>query len=190
MAAGRVCTGFSHPYVAKYAHSGSTVTYSSGQVLARGVNVTISPEAGGDNIFYADNVAAETAGGKFTGGTFTLTVDGLLGAAEKLIAGLPAATGGWYDYDNTQTSDYFGLGFIARYMNDGVTSYVPYVLTKVAFDPIETAAATEEGEISWQTQNITGRILRDDSATECWKKVGEETSTEAAAITALEGAFA
>lgn len=190
MAAGRVCTGFSHPYVAKYAHSGSTVSYSSGQVLARGVNVTISPEAGGDNIFYADNTAAETAGGKFTGGTFTLTVDGLLAAAEKLIMGLPTAVDGWYEYDNTQTQNYFGVGFIARYMSDGVTSYVPYVLAKVSFDPLETSAATEEGEISWQTQNITGRILRDDSTKECWKRVGEEQSTEAAAITALEGAFA
>ena len=31
MAAGRVCTGFSLPYVAKYAASGGTITYSDGQ---------------------------------------------------------------------------------------------------------------------------------------------------------------
>lgn len=55
-AAGRVTTGFSLPYVAKYAVSGGTVTYSDGQKLARGVNVTISPEASSDNIFYADKV--------------------------------------------------------------------------------------------------------------------------------------
>ena len=187
--AGRVCTGFSLPYVAKYAVSGSTVTYSDGQKLARGVDVTISPEAGGDNIFYADNVAAETAGGRFTGGTFSLTVDGLLGPAEKLIMGLPAVTGGWYDYDNTIVAGYFGLGFIARYMSEGVTCFVPYMLNKVAFDPIETSAATQEDDISWQTQSISGTIMRDDSAKETWKRVGIEYSTEAAAEAALKTAL-
>ena len=188
-AAGRVCTGFSLPYVAKYAVSGGTVTYSDGQKLARGVDVSISPESSSDNKFHADNITAETAGGKFTGGTFTLTVDGLLGPAEKLIMGLPAQTGGWYDYDNTITVGYFGLGFIARYMSDGVTCWVPYVLTKVAFDPIGTSAATQEDDISWQTQSITGTIMRDDSTTERWKRLGIEYNTEASAEAALKTAL-
>ena len=45
MAAGRILTGFSLPYVAKYTNSGSTVTYSQGQKLARGVSVSIEAEA-------------------------------------------------------------------------------------------------------------------------------------------------
>lgn len=189
MAAGRVCTGFSLPYVAKYVNTSGTISYTSGQKLARGVDVTISPEAASDNDFYADNVVAETAGGKFTSGTFSLTVDGLLADAEKLIMSLPAMTGGWYNYDNTQGNNYFGLGFIARYMSDGVTTYVPYILTKVSFDPLETSASTQEADISWQTQNITGRILRDDSESELWKKVGEEKSTEAAAEALIKTFF-
>ena len=36
---GRVITGFSQPYVALYSESGGTVTYASGQILARGVSV-------------------------------------------------------------------------------------------------------------------------------------------------------
>lgn len=40
--------------------------------LARGVNVSIEPEVSDNNIFYADNVAAETAGGIFMSGTATL----------------------------------------------------------------------------------------------------------------------
>ena len=187
--AGRVCTGFSLPYVAKYAVTGGAVTYSDGQKLARGVNVTISPESSGDNNFYADNVTAETAGGRFTGGTFSLAVDGLFGTAEKLIMGLPAQTGGWYDYDNTVSVGYFGLGFLARYMSDGATNWVPYILTKVSFNPIETNAATQEADISWQTQTITGTIMRDDSAKEVWKKVGIEYSTESAAEAALKTAL-
>ena len=50
-AAGKVCTGFSLPYVALYNNG----TYTSGQKLARGVDVTVSPESSDDNKFYADN---------------------------------------------------------------------------------------------------------------------------------------
>lgn len=66
MAAGKVTTGFSLPYVAKYAASGTTVTYSSGQKLARGVNVSITPTTNNtENNFYADNALAESAPGGY-----------------------------------------------------------------------------------------------------------------------------
>lgn len=185
-AAGRVCTGFSLPYVATYVNNSGTISYTSGQKLARGVDVSIEPSAS-DNVFHADNVEAEVAN-QFTGGSFTLTVDGLLPAAEKLIMGLPAISTGasWYIYDDDRTSGFFGLGFIARYMSDGVTSYVPYVLAKVAFDPLNTSAATQEEEINWQTQSITGQIMRAEDAKHTWKYVGTEYSTEAAAEAALK----
>lgn len=183
-AAGRVCTGFSLPHIAKYAVSGGTVTYSSGQQLARGVDVSLEP-TGSNNIFYADNVEAETAN-QFTGGSFTLNVDGLLPGAEVLLMGLPAVTNGWYHYDDDKTAGYFGLGFIARYMSDGVTKYVPYVLAKVSFDPIQTSAATQEADISWQTQTITGQIMRADDAKHTWKYLGTEYNTEALALAALK----
>ena len=44
MANGRVCTGFSKPYVAVYSATGGTIKYESGQDLARGVDVSIEPE--------------------------------------------------------------------------------------------------------------------------------------------------
>ena len=46
---GRVITGFSKPYIANYAASGTTVTYSGGMVLARGVSVSLAPESADDN---------------------------------------------------------------------------------------------------------------------------------------------
>ena len=88
-AAGKVITGYSKPYVAKYSATGGTVTYSEGMPLARGVSVSISPEVGDANPFYADNVEAETVPGEITGGTADLVVDGLLNEAEALIYGLP-----------------------------------------------------------------------------------------------------
>ena len=92
MANGRICTGYSKPYVAKYSASGSTVTYTEPTALARGVSVSISPETSDNNVFYADNVAAETEAGTFTGGTATITVDGLKDEAATLVHGLPEAS--------------------------------------------------------------------------------------------------
>lgn len=55
MANGKVATGFSFPYVAKYEATGNVVTYTDAMPLARGVDVTLSPESSDENIFYADN---------------------------------------------------------------------------------------------------------------------------------------
>ena len=190
-AAGRVCTGFSKPYIAAYAAAGTTITYSNGTLLARGVSVSIEPEtASDDNIFYADNVAAESVGGTFTGGTVTLEVDGLLDAARKLILGLPAAAAdGFTAYGDDQSIPYVGIGFVARFMSDGVTSYVPIILAKCRFNEPGLDAATQEGEIDWQTEELEATILRDDSANHVWKYMGAGQTTEAAAEAKIKTKF-
>lgn len=190
MAAGRVMTGFSLPYVALYSASGNTVTYSSGQRLARGVQVSIEAEAEDDNIFYADNISAESAPGIFTSGTATFTVDGLKLAAEQLIMGIPAADSeGWIHYGESLTIPYVGVGFICRYMEDGVTSYVPYILTKCRFVTPGVDAQTATETIEWQTQEITATLLRDDTANHDWKWVGAEQTTEALAEAKIKAVF-
>ena len=75
-AAGKVCIGFSCPYVGLYNANGGNPSYSKGMRLARGVNIKINPDVSDDNDFYADNVAAESDGGVFTGGTADLTCRG------------------------------------------------------------------------------------------------------------------
>lgn len=186
MAAGKVCTGFSKPYVALYSATGTTISYTSGQVLARGVDVSIEAESSDDNNFFADNVLAESAGKKFTSGTVTLTVDGLKTAAEKMIMGLPTGTGDWMDYGDNQEIPYVGIGFLARYMSDGVESWTPIVLCKCMFNEIGTSAATQEDEIDWQTQELSASIHRGDDTNHNWKSVGTtEYTTEAAAEVVL-----
>ena len=172
MANGRVCTGFSKPYVALYSASQGEITYASGQILARGVDVSVEPgSASDDNKFFADNVAAETSAGTFTSGTLTLTVDGLLAAAEKLIMGLPTAdSDGWYTYDDDQSIPYVGIGFIARYMSSGVTTYIPVILTKCAFQQLPMSAATQGEDIDWQTTQLTAQILRSRKCSASAKK--------------------
>ena len=190
MANGRVITGFSYPYVAEYAVSGGSVTYSNVTVLARGVEVDLSVDASTDNIFYADNLEAENLSGVFAGGTVTLTVDGLKDAARKLILGLPSADGdGWTAFGDDQSIPYIGLGFIVRYMEDGVTSYMPVVLPKVMFSNPGISAATQEAEVDWQTQELTATIFRDDSSKHNWLQMGTAVSTESTATSTLVGYF-
>lgn len=190
MAAGKVLTGFSMPYVALYSASGTTVSHSSGQKLARGVSVSLDPETGDDNKFYADNMVAETAPGVFTGGTVTLTVDGLLETAEKLILGLPASDDNdWYHYGDGMSVPYVSIGFICRYQSDGVESFTPVILTKARFNTPSLSANTQEEEIDWQTQELTATLLRDDTATHDWKIVGEAQTTEALAEGMIKSFF-
>ena len=186
-AAGKVCTGFSKPYVAIYHNNGGNVTYSKGQILARGVSVSIEPEVADDNTFYADNIASETSPGVFTGGNVTLTVDGLLQEAEQMIMGLSAPeeiTVGEsqkvevLSYGDKTNIPYMGIGFIARYQSDGVESFSPIVLTKARFQTSSLEAETQEEEISWQTQELTAPLMRDDTPNHNWKKVAADQSTE------------
>ena len=189
-AAGKVCIGFSKPYVAVYANSGTTITYSDGQVLARGVDVSIEPETSDDNKFYADNVEAETDAGTFSGGTLSLTVDGLHQDAEALIMGLPAAdSSGWISYGDSQTVPFVGVGYIAKYMSGGEITYVPTIIPKVVFNQISSAHATSEDSLNFQTQALTAQIKRADGADRSWKYLGEPQATEALAEAAIKTKF-
>lgn len=195
MANGKVCTGFSMPWVALYAESNGTVSYSGGIPLARGVDVTISIESDSDNNFYADNVLAESDRQSFSSGTLSLTVDGLKDAARKLISGVTSTesvtvttgtTVSFDVYDDLATVPYVGVGFVVRYMEDGVTSYVPVIIKKVKFSDPEITAATQNESIDWQTQALEGTIMRDDSANHAWRMIGAEQTTEAAAYNAIK----
>lgn len=187
MANGRVATGFSKPYVAKYASAAGVVTYSDPMILARGVDVTLSPESSDDNTFYADNQAAENAGGVFTGGSVALTVDGLLAAAKQFIFGYPTVgQDGWTEVGDSAEVPYVAVGYITRYMSDGVTTYVPTILCKTKFSLPEESAATQKEEIDWQTTSLTATLMRDDSSNHNWKLEGSDFSTEAAAEDALK----
>lgn len=190
MAAGRVITGYSKPYVALYSATGATVTYSGLKQLARGVDVSIEPDSSDSSSFYADNVAAETVGGQFTGGTVTLTVDGLKDEARALIMGIKTTetvTVGSETVkvqvdDDAASIPYVGIGFVVRYMENGETTYVPVVLTKTAFNVDGIEAATQEDEIDFQTQELEATIMRDDTAKHAWRKIAAAQTTEDDAV--------
>lgn len=187
MATGRVITGFSKPYVAKYVLEGTDVSYTNCMQLARGVDVSISASGSVDNIFYADNKAAECSSVAFCSGTFSLTTDGLLPTARNLIMGVTTTSGAdWTDYDDDQKLPYCGLGFVMQEVSEGVTSYIPVVLTKVMFNPTNEVASTQEGSgVKYQSESLSGVILRSDEGKHAWKKIGKTYTTEAAAVAAI-----
>ena len=183
-----VTTGFSLPYVAKYANTTGTNVFSDGTKLARGVSVSVDADVVDDNNFYADNVIAESENGNVSGGTLTLTVDGLSAAARRLIMGLPTAnTAGWTSYGDSAVQPYVGVGFLRRTMNNGTTNWwaVVFPKCKFAFDGEE--AETQEEQINWQTKELEATFMRDDTSEHAWKYVNDTAyTTEALAEAALK----
>ena len=189
-AAGRVCTGFSKPWVAKYNAVGTTVTYSSAQLLARGVNVNLQPESSEDNNFYADNQVAESGAGEFIGGTVELEVDGLFRATENLIFGnTDSDDEDWVADGNSNNAPFMGIGFVVRWMSSGVTTYQPVILAKTKFSIPEEERATQEDEIDWQTTTLVATLMRDDTTDAAWRYRGKSFSTESEAEEAIKSFF-
>ena len=183
-----VTTGFSLPYVALYSNPSGTNVFDDGMKLARGVSVSCDVDVVDDNNFYADNILAETESGAVSGGTLTLTVDGLDASARRLIYGLPtASTAGWTSIGDEATHPYVGVGFIRRTMNNGVTNYWAVVFPKCKFNFYGEEAETSEDQINWQTTELEANFMRDDTANHNWKYVNDTAfTTEALAEAALK----
>lgn len=198
MANGKVITGYSNPIVAKYAYSGGAISYSDKMPLARGVDVSVDIDTGDATNFYADNTIAESVAGQFNGATATLTVDGLKTAARTLIAGLVttgsitvgADTVSTTVYDDLQVIPYVGIGFVVRYMENGVTTYAPVIFPKAQFSPEGLEAATQGEEVEFQTTELEATIMRADDANHSWKVIAEDQDTEADAVAVINAYFA
>ena len=197
MANGKVITGYSNPIVAKYTFSNNAIVYSDKMPLARGVEVSMDVEVGDATNFYADNTIAEAVAGQFNGATATLTVDGLKDAARNLIAGIVTEgtitvdgnTVNTVEYDDLQVIPYVGIGFVVRYMENGVTTYAPVILPKAQFSPEGLEAATQGEEVEFQTTELTVTIMRADDANHKWKVIAEDQTTEAAAVAVINAYF-
>lgn len=189
-AVGKVVIGFSLPWVAKYAASEGVVTYSNAMRLARGVSVSAETDSSDNNNFYADNIIAESDAGTFSGGIVTLTVDGLFQDAEKLIQGLQAAnTAGFLVYDDNQAAPYVGIGFVIKYMSEGVTYYTPVIFTKTRAGQLSISAETQGESIDWQTAEVPFSIFKDDTSAHAWKMIGGNLADEASAEAAIKTFF-
>ena len=182
--------GLSKPYYAIYAEAGGVVSYSDGAVMGKATEANISIETTEDNNLYGDNGLAETDR-RFANGTLTLSTTDLsqevskaiLGLTEQAITGIDGVTDTSVKelvYDDAQVTPYLGVGFIIKKKINGAYKWRGMVLPKVMFSVPEDAATTQNESIEWQTPELTGTIMRDDSATHVWKKEATFT-TEAQA---------
>ena len=198
MANGKVITGYSQPIVAKYTYSSNTISYTNVTPLARGVEVQMEVEIGDATNFFADNTIAEAVAGQFNGATATFTVDGLKDTARDLIAGLvttksipvSSSTVTAKVYDDLQVIPYVGIGFVVRYMENGVTTYAPVILPKAQFSPESLNAATQGESVEFQTTELQATVMRADDTNHSWKVVAADQATEAAAVAVINAYFA
>ena len=182
--------GVCQPYYAKYANNGGTVSYSGGGIIGKAIEVSVDIETADSNDLYADNAIAESEK-TFSSGTLSLTTDdfeqeaskAVLGLKEEAITGIDGVTDTSVKeliYDDDQQTPYLGVGIIIKKIKGGVTKWRALIFTKVQFAVPSDAATTQSKSIEWQTAEISGTIMRDDSAKHPWKKEATFT-TEAQA---------
>ena len=176
----------SDPMYAKYSVSGSTVSYSNGGSAGYARRVDVSIEDSEDNELYGDGVIV-AVDRKFAGGTITVgttemddaTVAAMLGVKQSAITGITAITDTnpkELIYDDNIDTPYVGFGFVIEGNVDdaedptGDPYYRAVVFAKIMFSLPGNSLATREKDIDWQTPELSGKILRDDSADHVWKR--------------------
>lgn len=183
--------GCSYLKYAKYAESQGVVSYSDGGTAAKLVSVDVSLDSSTDNDFYADNSVDETDR-VFAGGTITVQTNDLTDAVAKVLLGLQEASVGTisgitdvgvkeYYFDDRQVIPYLGIGMVIKHQRSGAAAWTAILLNKVQFAVPNDAAETQGQSISWQTVELTGSIMRDDSSNRCWKQMATFT-TESQAV--------
>lgn len=171
--------GASRPYYAIYNPNNGAPTYTGGGIMGALVEFNFELESTDNNNFYADNKVKESQR-RFTNGTVSVTPDDLsqevsadmLGIAPTPITGIEGITdedATELIWDDDQDSPYLGVGLIQKKQVDSQNRWRAIVLAKVIFDIPGDAAVTEGEEIDWQTTELVGSILRDDSVKHRWK---------------------
>lgn len=180
--------GLSKPYAARYENTGETVTYSGGALMGKAVELSIELEGAEDNILYADNGPAESAN-TFYGGTFGLTTDDLLpevmvsilGVIEEAINNekITTAEPKLYKWNDNQETPYMGFGAIVKIQIGGKAKWQAIILPKMQFTNPNDTFKTQGETIEWGTPEISGNILRDDTAEHNWKIISSPMDSEA-----------
>lgn len=182
--------GLSKPYYAKYAASGSAVTYTGFAALGKAVELSVDLDDNGSNVLYADNGAAESVT-NFSGGTLTITTDDLLLAAAADILGLTTGSGSSTNeviFKADQVAPYVGFGVIVKKVQSGTVKWMAVLFPKVQFSNPGVEANTQGETIDWQTPELSATIMRDDTADGVWQRWAM-FDTEADALTYIQTAF-
>lgn len=183
--------GLSKPFYAIYAASGETVSYTSGGILGKAVELSMELDGGDANILYADNGPAESAT-TFGGGTLTITTDDLLPEPAAAILGLTLQAVKEQDdvkeivFGEGQSIPYVGFGVVVKKQQSGTSKWMGLVYPKVQFQNPGISATTQGESIEWQTKELTATILRDDTAEHNWCRYAI-FDTETDAVSYIKG---
>ena len=181
--------GLSKPYFAIYTNTGGTVTYKDGGVIGKATELKLDLEGAKNNSLYADNGPAESDN-QFAGGTITVSTDDLLpkpmlailGLKEEKItgeSGLTTQGASWIISDDTQEIPYCGFGGIIKKKINGAIKWVAVVYTKIQFNNPGESAVTQGESIQWQTKELSGTLMRDDTTAHVWRYMSSPLDTEA-----------
>lgn len=188
--------GLSKPYVALIGDSSGTPIYTKRFLAGKYTELTITPDEGGDNAFYADN-AEQDNDNTFTGGTVSMTTDDLIPSIMKDIYDLKevasSATSGapnWYIFDDDQEIPHVAVGGIVMVRVNKQTKYQAVVVENVKFNNPEMSITTKGENIEWQTSAISGSMFKkqitDTSVKNPWLRMSDLVDTESAAAALIE----
>lgn len=188
--------GLSKPYVALIGDSSGTPIYTKRFLAGKYTELTITPDEGGDNAFYADN-AEQDNDNTFTGGTVSMTTDDMIPSIMKDIYDLKevasSATSGapnWYIFDDDQEIPHVAVGGVVMVRVNKQTKYQAVVVENVKFNNPEMSITTKGENIEWQTSAISGSMFKkqitDTSVKNPWLRMSDLVDTESAAEALIE----
>ena len=172
--------GLVKPFVAKYAESSGTISYTSGQRFAKAIEHDLELQNPDPVILYADDGAAESMAG-FSSGTLTLTIDNLSIADAALIFGIAADTittpdGTGIAFDDDANPPYLGYGIIVPKIKGGVRRWMAIFLPKIKFTLPGDSFQTKGETVSFGTSELTATVVRDDTTKHQWRYLADFAS--------------
>lgn len=184
--------GLSKLVFAKYNHNSNVVTYSEAVNTEKMAEYSTEIESGEKNNLYLDNDIAESDSAVFSSGTFNVTTGDLSNETSKLLYNVKEIEVTYGQgkkvtelvYDDSVTCNELGVGLIEMHQVDNADFYRAIWLTRVQFNVPSNAAVTKGQTVDWQTQEISGTILRsaavDENNTHPWQFTADfETEADA-----------
>ena len=183
--------GLSKLVIAKYSAENDVVTYANPAIQEKLAEYSVELDSAEPNNLYLDNEIAETDGGTFVSGTLNLVTGDLSNETSKLFFNTKQTEITVGDkkiteitYDDEIKPQELGVGVIELHQVNNVEFYRAVWLDRVKFNLPNNAATTKGETVEWQTQEISGTIMRSDAAGHPWKHHAD-CSTEAEALTYL-----
>jgi phi13 family phage major tail protein len=162
--------GLSKLVLADYSAEGNTVTYSNATNQEKLASYSWEVTRSNTDDLYLDNAVAETDGGNFSSGNLTLETGDLMDETSKKILNVKTAqvsvgSGNVTEIilDDKTTGKTLGVGLMELHQVNNVDFYRAIWFPKVQFSIPAGSATTKGASVEWQTQEITGTILRSDA---------------------------